>query len=146
MNEAFLAVLLAGQEVARSNPLASIDATAPQFFSQCNTLARQLLARALSEPTWRWSPVAELILTAIIAFVCADANDAEDRTLLTVRLIVGDSRKLDRSFEVMTKSSHPIVAELGTWGTSTSAHPATLCGPLTDIDPAKMPDPYVPKG
>ncbi len=119
-SDAFLAVLLAGQEVPIPDPLAAIDADAPEFIKQCHALACRLLARRIPKRKGQWPASAELVLTAIIAFVCACEKDPEDRTLTTVRHLLGDSRKLDLSFKTkeMCKDK-PEIAELGTWYMST---------------------------
>jgi hypothetical protein len=112
-SDAFLAVLLTGQEAASVNPLAAIDADAPEFVTQCHALACRLLAR--QNHYGQRSAPAELVLLSLIAFVCACEPAPEARTLMTVRQLLGDRRKLDRSFELMEKCDHPVIAELGTW-------------------------------
>lgn len=119
MSEAFLAVLLAGQEVATPDPLASIDAAAPEFINRCHALACRLLARQIPKVHGKWSASAELVLTAIIAFVCACESDPKERNLQMVRQLLGDRRKLDLSFQIMEKCDrNPVIAELGIWYTS----------------------------
>ncbi len=116
MSDAFLVVLLEGDEATRSNPLASIDADTPKFVTQCHRLACQLLARHIPKRHGPWSASAELVLTALLAFVCACEPNPSERNLRTVRRILGDRRKLDLAFETMVRHDDiPAIAELGTW-------------------------------
>ena len=70
-----------GIRSASFNPLDFIDASSPAFLSQCKDLANMLVVRTGEEKEPHWNDSAELILTSIIAFVCACEPDRKLRTL-----------------------------------------------------------------
>ena len=109
---------LGGPGASSFNPLAFIDANAPDFLDQCRDLANMLVLRAGTEPDPYWNDATELVLTAFIAYVCACEPDPKERNLTTVRLLVSDRDKFARAVEAMREEDNQTVRRLGgqlTW-------------------------------
>ena len=114
MTDAFLAMLFAGDDLTNPAVLADFDAGRPEFVKQCHTLARELMARQI--PQQFWSADSEMVLTGVIACVCAMANDPKDKTLMNVRKIVCDRVAIAYAFELMKENKAiPAIEELGIW-------------------------------
>ncbi len=90
-----------GIRSASMNPLDFIDATSPKFLSQCKDLANLLVVRTGEEKEPHWNDSAELILTSMIAFVCACEADKKLRTLTTVRRLVSSPVKFAQAIKTM---------------------------------------------
>jgi type IV secretion system protein VirD4 len=111
-------MLLGGPGAASFNPLSFIDAKAPDFLDQCRDLANMLVVRQGTEHEPHWNDSAELVLTAMICFVCACEADPAERTLATVRILVSDRDKFAKAIEVMRRMDNEVVRRLGgqlTW-------------------------------
>ena len=90
-----------GIRSASVNPLDFIDAASPSFLSQCKDLANMLVVRTGEEKEPHWNDSAELILTSMIAFVCACEADKKLRTLTTVRRLVSSPVKFAQAIKTM---------------------------------------------
>lgn len=102
------------------NPLDFIDAAAPDFLDQCRDVANQLVLREGTEHEPHWNDACELVLTALIAFVCACEPNPMERHLGTVRRIAADKRRFVNAATVMQRvQTHGgVIAQLGhllTW-------------------------------
>ncbi len=86
------------------NPLDFIDKNSPTVIDASQSLAKALVVRGAEEREPHWNDMAELILTAVIAFVVL-YGESEDRNLQMVAEIVSDPDKLDMACEAMQKST-----------------------------------------
>ena len=105
---------------ATLNPLDWIAKDADDFLDQCRELANMLVLRTGKETDRHWNDSCELVLTAIIAFVCGCEPDKAKRNFQTVRLILSSRHAFDRAVEVMQQMTdcQGVVARLGgqlTW-------------------------------
>jgi type IV secretion system protein VirD4 len=85
------------------NPLLFIDAAADDFLDQCRDLANMLILRTGQEKDPHWCDSAEIVLTAFIAYVCGCEDDAEKRTLYTVRELISSRHSYATAVEIMQK-------------------------------------------
>ncbi len=83
------------------NPLACIDEKAKDFLDQCRDVANMLVVRAGTEPDPHWNDAAELIITAMIAFICGCEPDHAKRNLSTFRALVSSRQRFAKAVEVM---------------------------------------------
>lgn len=83
------------------NPLACIDQNANDFLDQCRDVANMLVVRAGTEPDPHWNDAAELIITAMIAFICACEPDLTKRNFGTFRALVSSPQRFAKAVEVM---------------------------------------------
>ena len=100
------------------NPLAFIDAAAPDFLDTCRDVAAMLIKRQGTEPDPFWNDAAELVLTAQIAFVCACEPNENAKNLQTVRKIVASRERFAGSINVMRQTDNEVIRQLGnqlTW-------------------------------
>ena len=97
------------------NPLDAIDASKPDFLSRCKDLANMLVVRTGEERDPHWNDAAELILTSIIAFICACESNKQLRTLRTVRRIISSPGKFGGAIKTMqeVKGFWNIIADHG---------------------------------
>lgn len=97
----------------RLNPLDFIAETDIDFLEACRDLANQIVLRQGTEHEPHWNDSAEIIIYALIAYVCA--CEKADRNLITVRHILTSKQRLGRAVEVMQKDPrlHGVIAELG---------------------------------
>jgi type IV secretion system protein VirD4 len=86
------------------NPLSSIDATAPDFLDKCRDLANMLVVRQGTEHEPFWNDMAELVLTAFIAYVCACEDRPHLRTLTTLRRLICSRTGFTRSIAYMQQT------------------------------------------
>ncbi|MBL8891577.1 MAG: type IV secretory system conjugative DNA transfer family protein [Planctomycetaceae bacterium] len=86
------------------NPLDFINKDSPTVIDACQSLAKALVVRGPEEREPHWNDMAELILTAVIAFAVL-YGEPEDRNLQVVVEIVSDADKLDMACEAMQKST-----------------------------------------
>lgn len=86
------------------NPLDFIDKNSPTVIDASQSLAKALVVRGAEEREPHWNDMAEMILTAVIAFVVL-YGESEDRNLQMVAEIVSDPDKLDMACEAMQKST-----------------------------------------
>jgi type IV secretion system protein VirD4 len=111
-------MLLGGPGAASFNPLAFINPMAGDFRDQCQDVSNMLVMRKGTEHEPFWNDMAELVITAMIAFVCAYETDPAERHLKTVRLLVADRDKFNLALEVMREVDNEVVRQLGsqlTW-------------------------------
>ena len=85
------------------NPLDFIDPSSSDFLDRCRDLANMLVVRSGEEREPHWNDAAELVLTAIIAFVCIEP-DKQLRTLTTVRKIVSSRAEFAKAVAVMQQT------------------------------------------
>ena len=102
------------------NPLQWIDNRANDYIDQCRELANSLTERTGKETDPHWTDSCELVLTAMIAFVCGCESDLAKRNLQTVRKLVSSRQAFEKAVEVMqqTTACQGVVARLGgqlTW-------------------------------
>src|SRR5271157_666565 len=90
------------------NPLDFIDPSSSDFLDRCRDLANMLVVRTGEEREPHWNDAAELVLTAIIAFVCIEP-DKQLRNLTAVRKIVSSRAKFAKAVAVMQQTE-------GYWG------------------------------
>ncbi len=86
------------------NPLDFIDKNSPHVIDACQSLANALVVRDADERERHWNDMAEMILTAVIAFVVV-YGETIDQNLQMVAEIVSDPEKLDMACEAMQKST-----------------------------------------
>lgn len=78
---------LCGPGSDQFNPLQFIDETAADFIDQCRDVANQIVVRQGTEKDPHWNDAAEMVITSVIAYICACAPPAE-RNLGSLRHIV----------------------------------------------------------
>ena len=105
--------LLAGPGADSFNPLAFIDAAAPDFLDSCRDVAAMLIKRQGTEPDPFWNDAAELVLTCEIAYICACEPDPAQKSLQTVRKIVSSRDRFTRSIEAMRQEKNEVVRQCG---------------------------------
>ena len=105
--------LLGGPVADSFNPMAFIDAAAPDFLDSCRDLAAMLIKRQGTEPDPYWNDASELVLTCEILYVCAYEPDPAQRNLQTVRKIVSCREKFTRSIEAMRQADNEVVRQAG---------------------------------
>jgi len=100
---------------AAFNPLDAIDANQPEFLDQCKDLANMLVVRTGEEKDPHWNDMAEIVLTAFIAYVCACEPNKSKRTLETVRKLVSSPVAFTRSISTMkqTEGFHDVISRHG---------------------------------
>lgn len=86
------------------NPLDFIDKDSPNVLDASQALANALVVRDSNERERHWNDMAEMILTAVIAFVVI-YGETIDQNLQMVAEIVSDPEKLDMACEAMQKSN-----------------------------------------
>lgn len=94
------------------NPLAFIT-PGRDFLDQCRDLARLLVVRQGTEHEPFWNDSAELVLTGVIAFVCACEPNPAERSLETVRMLVSDPPKFERCKKWMLEDDNELIRRLG---------------------------------
>jgi type IV secretion system protein VirD4 len=96
---------LAGPGSDTLNLFILIDPNSPHSLDQCRDLANMLVVRTNHEHEPHFNDSAELVLTAIIAFVAACETSHEHRNLRTVRDIVCSRARFAKAIEAMQKST-----------------------------------------
>jgi type IV secretion system protein VirD4 len=109
-----------GQGSDSLNPLDFIDDKAPDFLDQCRDVANQLVLRQGTEHEPFWDDACELVLTAMIAFVCACEPNPMERHLGTVRKLVAARQRFVAAVLAMqqVQTHGGLIAQLGhllTW-------------------------------
>lgn len=103
---------LLGPGGAGFNPMAEIDGNAITLFEDSCALANLIVFRTGKEHEPYWDDVAEAVIAAFIAFVCACEADPNRRNLVTVRDLLSSPEKYERAVAVMKRvtSHHGILA------------------------------------
>jgi type IV secretion system protein VirD4 len=103
------------------NPMDAIIHTAEDFLDQVRDLANMLVVRTGKEMERHWNDSCELVLMAIIAFVCACEPDKSKRNFQTVRGILSSRNRFLNAVTVMQQQTdicQGVIARLGgqlTW-------------------------------
>ncbi len=102
------------------NPLDFINDKHEDFLDQCRDLAAALVMRSGQEKEPFWNDAAELVICAVIAFICACETNPAERTLQNMRDIVASRKRFAQTIEVMQQvTTHGgVVSRLGhllTW-------------------------------
>lgn len=95
------------------NPLDFISEHDIDFLDACRDLANQIVLRKGTEHEPHWNDTAELMITAIIAYVCA--CERQERNLVTVRQILISNQRLALATDAMQRmpTLSGLIAELG---------------------------------
>lgn len=111
---------IGGPGTDRFNPLDMVDDTAPDFLDQCRDIADMMIMQSGKEPDPYWNDSARGVLTAFIAYVCAEEKNREYRTIDAVRDLLSCRQTYTKSIELMqqVKTHGGVIERLGhslTW-------------------------------
>jgi type IV secretion system protein VirD4 len=87
------------------NPLDSIDRTSATALDDCNDIANALVVRTGKETEPHWNDSAESVIAAVAATVVGYSESGQ-RSLNTLREIIGQPSMLDLSVKLMLESAH----------------------------------------
>ena len=89
------------EQSAGLNPLDFIDEKALDFLDQCRDLANMIVVRTGKETDPHWNDSAQIVICALITFVCAMERDPGKRNLATVRKILSSRACFTQAVAVM---------------------------------------------
>ena len=104
---------IGGRGSASLNALHFIDANSPTFLDQCTALTDMLIVSKGTEPDPFWNKASSLVLTGMIAFVCACEPDENQRNLQLVRDIVSSPTAFDSTVAIMRQVDNLVIRRLG---------------------------------
>jgi type IV secretion system protein VirD4 len=87
------------------NPLDPIDRNAPTALDDCNDIANALVVRSGKETEPHWNDSAESVIAAVAATIVGYSEPGE-RSLNTLREIIGQPSMLELSIKLMLESPH----------------------------------------
>lgn len=79
------------------NPLAFVDVQAPDFLDQLGDMANMLVMRTGRETEEHFNDAAEMVIQALLAYICACEDRPSDRSFQTFRDIVASPERLAKA-------------------------------------------------